>query len=67
MNYEEWTRSVPTAITSDWLWKVEAYPEQRGATFHEESPAYRAGQDKMDQQPLDRAELSLLLESAPLP
>ena len=25
MNYEEWLESVPTEITSDLLWKVEAY------------------------------------------
>jgi hypothetical protein len=25
MNYEEWLRSVPIAITGDPLWKVEAY------------------------------------------
>jgi hypothetical protein len=25
MNYEEWLRSVPIAITGDSLWKVEAY------------------------------------------
>ena len=25
MNYEEWLKSVPTAFTSDWLWKMEAY------------------------------------------
>ena len=156
MNYEDWLRSVPAAITSDWLWKLEAYrlslfgadlgwhdvsklmkdrrtlglsdqpyralgsiganlsegysrgssrdrarfyeyalgsaresrgwyydgrhvlgdvvaghriglltqiirllltmiPEQRGTTLHEEAPAYWAGQDQIDQQPLDRA------------
>ena len=25
MNYDEWLRSVPIAITGDPLWKVEAY------------------------------------------
>ena len=25
MNYEEWTKSVPEALTQDTLWKVEAY------------------------------------------
>ena len=25
MNYEEWERSVPREITSDSLWKMEAY------------------------------------------
>jgi four helix bundle protein len=166
MNYEEWLKSVPVAITADWLWKVEAYrlslfiaelgwhdvsklmkdnrtlgladqlyralgsiganisegysrgsgrdrarfyeyalgsgresrgwyyngrrvlgdtvaehrmclltqiirllltmiPDQRGTAFREDSPAYRATHESADQQPLDREDLSLLLQSPP--
>ena len=168
MNYEEWLRSVPIAITGDPLWKVEAYrlalfvgelgwhdvtklikdkrtmeladqlyralgsiganisegysrgggrdrapfyeyalgsaresrgwhyharhvlgqpvaehrirlltqiirllltmiPDQRLATFHEDSAAYRANLDPADQQPVDRDELNSLLLNTPLP
>jgi len=167
MNYEEWLRSVPIAITADWLWKTEAYrlsmfvaelgwhdvtklmrdkrtlelsdqlyralgsiganisegysrgsgrdrarfyeyalgsgresrgwyfngrhvlgdavaehrirlltqiirllltmvPEQRGATFREDSLAYRATNELPDLQPLERAEVNLLLQNPPL-
>ena len=42
-------------------------PDQRPAAFHEDSASYRADLEPADQQPLDRDELNILLESAPLP
>jgi four helix bundle protein len=42
-------------------------PDQRSATFREESPAYHAGLELADQQPLDRMEPNSLLQSPPLP
>jgi len=42
-------------------------PDQRPATFHEDSASYRADLEPADQQPLDRDELNILLQNAPLP
>jgi four helix bundle protein len=42
-------------------------PDQRPATFHEDSAAYCDNVDPADQQPLDRNELNSLLQNAPLP
>ena len=42
-------------------------PDQRSATFHEESPAYQADLEPADQQPLDREELNALLRNPPMP
>jgi four helix bundle protein len=42
-------------------------PDQRGATFREDSPAYRTLLEPSDQQPPDPEELSALLQNAPLP
>jgi len=33
MNYQEWARSIPAAITGDSLWKMEA--DQRGESLRE--------------------------------
>jgi four helix bundle protein len=42
-------------------------PDQRNATFREESPAYRTPLDPADDQPLDRTQLTTLLQNPPLP
>ncbi len=42
-------------------------PDQRTATFHEESPACRANLDPTDLQPFDRDTLNQLLQNPPLP
>ena len=42
-------------------------PDQRTATFHEDSLAYRANLEPADQPPLDREELNALLPNPPLP
>jgi four helix bundle protein len=42
-------------------------PDQRTATFREDSPPYRADLEQVDQEPLDRDELTTLLQNAPLP
>ena len=42
-------------------------PDQRAATFREESLAYRTDLEPADQQPVDREELPKLLQNPPLP
>jgi len=42
-------------------------PDQRPATFREDSAAYRTKLDPTDQQSLDRDELNSLLQNTPLP
>jgi four helix bundle protein len=41
--------------------------DQRGATFHEDSPSYRVTPEPADQEPFDQAELDSLLSNPPLP
>ena len=81
MKYDEWLKAVSVAMTGDPLWTVEAYrltqiirlllrmvPDQRGATFHEESPNYHADSATGPQNNMDRATLDAFLQSdAPLP
>ena len=42
-------------------------PDQRSATFREESPVYHADNEPADKQPLDREELNALIQNPPLP
>jgi hypothetical protein len=72
MSYEEWVKSVPTEITADALWTVEAYrptmiPDQRSATFREDSPTYGGDLELVGQQPCKQEELEALLQNPPLP
>jgi four helix bundle protein len=46
---------------------LKMIPDQLGATFHEDGPAYRANSEAADQQPPDRANPDPSLQEAPLP
>ncbi len=60
MNYAEWLKTVPAALTEDSVWKM--IPDQRERALHEDSPSYAAG-------PVEASNgfPTHLLENIPLP